>query len=270
MLESYKHSKNAFVTLTYDDEHLPPGGTLVKEHYQKFIRSIRDRGRAQGVEVRYYLCGEYGEETQRPHYHAVLFGLGPEDAEAIDQAWRRGYTFTGDLTHDSAQYVAGYVTKKMTHPESRCTEKCTHPPLAGRLPEFARMSLKPGIGALAIPDVVDVLTSDHGCDVLAEVGDVPLNLRLERKNLPLGRYLRGKLREKLHFPEKTTPPHILKQWKDEMRELRKEASAEKKASALGKYIDDSQHFKNFLIKQNAQKVLQLETKNRIFRKRKTL
>lgn len=266
MLEAFKHPQNCFVTLTYSDEHLPKGGTLVKKHYQAFLDRLRKR--ILPFTFRYYICGEYGEKSQRPHYHAALFGIGPEDAETIDQSWGLGFSHVGDLTHDSAQYIAGYVTKKMNHPASKCTPKCTHPPLASRLPEFSRMSLKPGIGAPAVPDIADVLTSPAGCDALARVGDVPHHLLLEKKQLPLGKYLRGKLRETLHFPDKKTPQASLDEWKAEMQKLHEDHKATSATKALSKYLDKRQHFKQYLIDKNAQKVLQLETKNKIFSAKK--
>lgn len=258
MLESYKHAKCAFVTLTYNEENLPNGETLKPKDLQDFLKRLRKALDPQ--RIRYFGCGEYGEISNRPHYHLAIFGVGPEDAESIDQAWGRGYSLTGDLTHDSAQYIAGYVAKKMTSPDD--------PRLGGRYPEFARMSLKPGIGATCVSDIADTLTTPQGCDALAEVGDVPHHLLLERKQIPLGKYLRGKLREKLGFPDKRSPKETLDNWKAEMQKLRKDFIDETGHSALSKYIDKTQHYKQWLIDKNAQKVLQIETKNKIFAKQK--
>lgn len=262
MLESFKHAKCTFVTVTYNEENLPPGGTLVKTHPQKFLKKLRKA--VSPLKIRHYYCGEYGEKFGRPHYHFAIFGLGPEDEKTIHKAWARGDIHVGDLTHDSAQYVAQYVTKKMNHPESKCTDKCTHTPLDGRIPEYSRMSLKPGVGALAIADIADTLTTLQGCDALAEVGDVPHHLILERKQIPLGKYLRGKLREKLGFPEKNTPKESLDAWKAEMQKLRKDFIDETGSSALSKYIDKTEHYKQWLIEKNKQKVLQIETKQKIY------
>lgn len=260
MLESYKHAKSAFVTLTYDDEiKFMTGASFAPEDPRNFLKKLRKKH-----SVRYYYCAEYGDENQRPHYHFALFGLGPEDTETIHKAWSFGDIHVGDLTKDSAQYVASYVTKKMNHPESKCTPKCKHPPLAGRLPEYSRMSLKPGIGALCIPDLADTLTTPHGCDTLADVGDVPHHLILERKQIPLGKYLRGKLREKLGFPEKNTPKHVVDEWRSQMQELQKDFKCTSRTKAFSKFIDETQYFKEWLIDKNKQKVLQIETKNKIY------
>jgi len=263
MLESYKHAKNAFVTLTYDKDKLDEKeywkiDSLCPKDLQDFLKRLRRR--VSPCPVRFFGCGEYGEESGRAHFHLAIFGLGPEDAEQIDAAWGNGFSFTGELTHDSAQYVAGYVTKKMTARDD--------PRLNGRHPEFARMSLRPGIGAAAVSDLADVLTSGPGCDALADVGDVPHALLLERKSFPLGKYIRGKLREKLNFPDKKTPREALDRWKADMQELRKDYKSTSSNSALSKYFDKTQHFKQWLIDKNAQKVLQLETKNKIFSAKK--
>ena len=71
MLESLYHDENYFVTLTYDDEHLPVDGKLHKKHYQDFLKRLR----ASSGCFRYFGCGEYGSLNKRPHYHFVLFGI---------------------------------------------------------------------------------------------------------------------------------------------------------------------------------------------------
>lgn len=198
MLESFMHDASCFVTLTYDEEHLPEGGTLVKEHYQNFLKNLRER--VGYDKIRYYFVGEYGDESGRPHYHAALFGLGPTEEAIINDSWKKGFTYTGDLTFESAQYIAGYVTKKMTHKQEKCTDRCKHPPLNGRLPEFAQASLKPGLGAEAVKIIAETLTTEHGSEIIAIEQDVPSFLKRHRKQLPLGRYLKRKLREQMGFP----------------------------------------------------------------------
>lgn len=195
VLESYKHEHSCFVTLTYSPEFLPDGQNLVPEDAQKFLKRLRKHYPPKSI--RYYLVGEYGDVTQRPHYHLLLYGVPVEDTRVIADCWSRdkkplGHVVVGTVTFESAGYVAGYVTKKLTRPDD--------PRLAGRHPEFARMSLRPGIGALAIPDICDTLYTKHGCQQLALEGDVPTVLQHGARKLPLGRYLRGKLREALDIP----------------------------------------------------------------------
>lgn len=114
------------------------------------------------------------------------------------------------LSAKSAMYIAGYVVKKMTH--------SSDPRLDGRAPEFARMSLKPGLGALALDAVVSVLVQYNL--------PVPLGLRHGKKILPLGRYLRRKLAEKISdgtedgIKKALRAPEFLQKSIEQMRVLR--------------------------------------------------
>lgn len=101
--------KAIFITLTYKDDELPIKG-LSKEHVVKFFKRLRsDIGERR---IKYFACGEYGEKG-RGHYHAIIFGLGPDDTDLIDEAWGKGWTYFGTVTFDSAAYVAGYIQKKL-------------------------------------------------------------------------------------------------------------------------------------------------------------
>lgn len=124
--EAQMHQENSFITLTYDDEHLPYGGTLVKEHFQLFMKKLR---RKYGqTEIRYYHCGEYGDTLGRPHYHACLFGIDFPDrlhhsmdnnivtytSDTLTKIWGKGFTTCGELNYETAAYTARYIMKKMT------------------------------------------------------------------------------------------------------------------------------------------------------------
>lgn len=210
VLESKCHGDNAFVTYTYDREHLPSNGSLVPEHMQLHLKRLRKA--IYPRKLRYFLAGEYGDESWRPHYHAALFGLSPVlDESIVRSTWDMGHVMVGTLTPESASYIAGYVTKKMT--------KKDDVRLAGRHPEFTRMSLKPGIGAPAMEFMARALESDHGLDWIAQNGDVPHQFLLGHQNKPLGRYLRTVLRGKLGFAEKGLPKEKLEAYKEEMRKL---------------------------------------------------
>lgn len=211
ILEALSHEASCFVTLTYSDESLPAGGTLLPSDPQKFLKRLRKA--VHPHKLRYYLVGEYGDRTFRPHYHLCIYGLSPDDYQIIADAWSIGGTpighvVVGSLTFESAAYVAGYVTKKMTSQDD--------PRLEGRYPEFARMSLNPGIGAHAMDDVANLLYTKHGSKELAETGDVPSVLRHGGKSFPLGRYLRRKLREKMDIPEPGKSNPFLAQQKEEL------------------------------------------------------
>lgn len=190
MLEARLHEHSSFWTLTYAPENVPSGGSLHPPHTQLWLKRLRKQlGPARPL--RYYLVGEYGDQTFRPHYHAALFGLSALEHELVLETWGLGLVHGGTLTTQSAQYIAGYVTKKMVNKDD--------PRLKGRYPEFARMSLRPGIGAGAARGVAEALNCSGGAKFVADSGDVPTALKHEQKSLPLGRYLRRKIREEMGF-----------------------------------------------------------------------
>lgn len=223
MLEGNLHASSVFVTLTYSDSNLPLNSspthgdlpTLNPIDYRNFLKRLRKA--TAPSKIRFYLCGEYGNKTWRPHYHAVIFNYphcsrgqtkqtitGQPDPEnccpacrLMFQTWGMGLIYMGALETSSAQYCSGYVTKKMT--------KRQDPRLLGREPEFARMSLKPGIGADFMHEVASTMLT-HDLDQTE--GDVPVSLRHGSRQLPLGRYLRKKLRVAIGRDEKT-PQHII-------------------------------------------------------------
>lgn len=159
MHEAQMHSDNCFITLTYDEKHYQPG--LNYRHFQLFMKRLRKHAKKK---VRFYMAGEYGENNGRPHFHACLFGWSPEDRQlfkklpsgsfiytsrTLEALWPFGYSSVGDLTLESAAYVARYVMKKITGPGADAHYWSLNP-LTGELvqiePEFNKMSLKPGIG----------------------------------------------------------------------------------------------------------------------------
>jgi hypothetical protein len=160
MHEASLYKQNSFVTLTYNDEHLKP--SLDYSDYQKFMKRLRKA--FSGQEVRFYMCGEYGEQNRRPHFHACLFNVDFQDktvwrkdrgnyiyrSELLERLWPFGFSSIGELTFQSAAYVARYVMKKQTGFRSEEAYKYTDPETGEVLdltPEFNKMSLKPGIGA---------------------------------------------------------------------------------------------------------------------------
>lgn len=108
----------SFVTLTYDDAHVPTlpcsHFTLVKSDLQKFFKRLR-KDLDSETKIKYYACGEYGDTFKRPHYHCIIFGLGPSDLPLIQQNWPYGFVKIGTVTQDSINYVTGYVRKKYNH-----------------------------------------------------------------------------------------------------------------------------------------------------------
>lgn len=157
---------SSFVTLTYAPERLK-SWSLRYADFQDFMKRLRfHRGRC-----RFFMCGEYGEQCGRPHFHTLLFGMDFPDkkvlkelstgerlysSEELDTLWSHGYTSIGSVTMESAQYVARYAQKSLTgadeHWQRRRVTGCdayvdVETGEVLRVPEFIRMSLKPGIGA---------------------------------------------------------------------------------------------------------------------------
>lgn len=99
-----------FVTLTYADIHLQTDKlSLRKKDLQDFFKRLRHK-----KSFKYYACGEYGENTFRPHYHAIVFGLSLEDKSLVQEVWDMGMVHIGTVTYDSCRYVAQYIDKKLS------------------------------------------------------------------------------------------------------------------------------------------------------------
>ena len=154
---------NSFLTLTYAPEHLPAFGNLRKRDFQKFIKRLRENTKQK---IRYYMCGEYGDKTNRPHYHAILFGYTFPDLELVNvrkgnrvytskflqQNWQLGQCEIGSVTFKSAGYVARYILKKQTGDADEVFKRYViihcDGTMTARHNEYTAMSLKPGIGKL--------------------------------------------------------------------------------------------------------------------------
>lgn len=204
MLEAGLYADNSFITLTYAEDPV----SLVPRHHRQFMDGLRKR--LSPLRVRFYMVGEYGDQNQRPHFHYVLFGYPacgrfarPKKSfrccaacDLIEDVWGKGHIKNLPLEIGSARYVARYVVKKMTRYDD--------PRLGNRHPEFARMSLRPGIGHGVLAAVAATITRYN---LLTPQGDVPVTLRHGDQEWPLGRYLRKQLRKTLGLDERT--PHAL-------------------------------------------------------------
>jgi len=203
MLESETHGDSSFLTLTYNDDNIPLTdrglGSLDPNHTKNFWKRLRKA--IHPIQIRYYAVGEYGDDTMRPHYHAALFGFAclgkiqrPETGlechckhcQLVKKKWTHGNVTLDDLVPTSAAYIAGYVIKKMTSP--------TDPRLEGRYPEFSRQSQ--GIARDVVPDIVESLLSEYG-HLAFQNGDIPHTFLRGNSSIPLGRYLRSKIRKGL-------------------------------------------------------------------------
>lgn len=166
--ENRLHECSSFITLTYRDDKLPPGGSLRIKDFQDFMKRFR---KDQGTRLRFFHCGEYGEKRRRPHYHAIIFGESFDDwgdcydveraakgdidyitwsSRRLDRLWPFGLNRVGRVTFESCAYVARYVTKKITGPAARVAYDVvdyTTGEVTELAPEYATMSRRPGIGA---------------------------------------------------------------------------------------------------------------------------
>lgn len=147
--------RNIFVTFTYRDEELIHGGAehgiLVPRHLTLFWKRLRK----YGAKFRYFACGEYGDQSSRPHYHAIIFGYDFQDkkyhstkggtvyyySDVLNRLWGHGDCIIGDATFESASYVARYVMKKRLGKTKETYAQ------EGISPEFVVMSRRPGIGS---------------------------------------------------------------------------------------------------------------------------
>lgn len=247
MLEAMQYQDNAFVTLTYDNESVPllenGSPTLVPRHLQLFLKRLRHH---MPTKLRFFAVGEYGNETWRPHYHLGLFNFRNcfrgetrkslsgrclwtgccSQCELVGSVWRSHET-SGDIeirALDSAKsgYLAGYVTKKMT--------KGSDARLLGRHPEFSRQSRRPGVGSTAIAALASTIESyvdPH------DLKDVPIILHQGKNNaLPLGRYLRNKLRLELGLGEGAPEDAIREAWNEQVLPMLQMAKTDKEAPSL--------------------------------------
>lgn len=275
MLEAAQWSDNCFATLTYDDEHLPTfnatayGGpdvlaTLAPVDTQLWLKRLRKA--LAPSRFRFFLVGEYGEESWRPHYHVALFnvpscrrgstGFGMvkpswarccASCQVVGETWGKGNVLLGSLEASSAQYICGYVTKKMTRRDDYR--------LLGREPEFSRQSNQNGgLGKSAMWEVASQLMAFN---LDQTQGDVPVALRHGSRSLPLGRYLRRELRSMIG-KEKNAPESTLEEIKEEMRPLR-EAAFEASEPLKAHYQESVQG-----------KVLNFKSRSRIFKGKRHL
>ena len=167
--ESFYHKYNWYLTLTYDPEHLPENRSLCKSDLQDFWKRLRYYN-SKGLSFldenfKYFACGEYGDDTLRPHYHALCFGLNlVEDdlvfykyhnghplwnSSLLDSIWQKGFVTVGVLCEATCSYVARYTYKKMTLEPADLLDFYN---AAGVEREFTVMSRRPGIASEWIKD----------------------------------------------------------------------------------------------------------------------
>lgn len=188
LLENNACKSSAFVCLTYDDDNLPPGAILCKPDLQKYIKRIRKSH--EPTKLRYFAVGEYGNYPYyRPHYHLAIFSDSLIDPNDINNSWHYGFTQIGDISKDSAAYIAGYCVKKLTARNDPYVDI-----LSQVQPEFTTMSKQQGgIGLPAIKKLAEILKNNKFFDKKK----ILKQLSIGGKIYPLGRYLMNKLMDEL-------------------------------------------------------------------------
>lgn len=268
LLESYLHPASSFITLTYEQSYAPYKDIdynvpiLCKKDVQDFLKRLRDdfqrNSGFSGGQIRYYFAGEYGPKGHLPHYHGILFGVSPFELDdqwmyyagrsgpfkpnycrpsRLYNNWKWGIVHVGEVTRESIQYCAGYVLKKLTRKGD------------GLEPEFQLMSRRPGIGALAVPDIARVLqkvSRDCGQPYSGK------EIHIGGKSYPLGRYLLSQLR---NVSDLDTG---LDSYTESLRDIFRAAKSQ------------GDYFGEFLTSSTEQKYLNLEAKQKVFDKRNKL
>lgn len=260
LLEFYEQGEKAsFVTLTYADQNFPFSETgnpvLCKRDLQLWIKRIRKK---YGQGIRYYAAGEYGSKTRRPHYHIILFGLSPDELDPdwfyfggksgpfrpnycrsspLYESWQHGIVHIGEVTPHSIQYVAGYVTKKLTKKERENL---------GVSPEFALMSRRPGLGISAVAEIARSL---HKVSQNSPTALPSRELVVASKRWPLGRYLLHKL---------SIVSDISSGFEEYYRSMQ---------DAYRESVRQHRDFLEYLVETDNQAFLNLETKEHMFHER---
>lgn len=202
MHEAKLHDRKCFVTLTYAPEHIPASNSVSRREMQLFMKRLR---KECGHSIRFFACGEYGDDGQRPHYHLMLFGIDFSAdrtlwrksgsghllyrSPTLEKLWPFGFSEIGSVTKQSAAYVARYVLKKRGGKLAESYYTRPHPATGELLrvdPEFIQMSNRPGIG--------------HGWYELYAGDAFPSDfLIMDGKRVPVPRYYQKKLEEKEKF-----------------------------------------------------------------------
>jgi hypothetical protein len=269
LLENRLHDHACWISLTYNNEYVPHSyynrktgeifegppesfNTLSPLDLELFIKKVRKQ--LPPKSLRYYICGEYGEDFSRPHYHCIFFGFnGRTMLPIVQDAWSTPYTKNPlgfvrldaeYLTPDIAQYTCGYTVKKMT--------KTTDERLNGRYPEFTRHSL--GIGRGAAAALARALDTESGWSSINTMVDIPRVLGFDGRSWPIDRYLR-----ELILDELSVKPQLQKagfdRYKKEMRALQFRHKPDPRFASSLDYILTKQYSS-----ETAQKILNTESK----------
>lgn len=204
----------------------------MKEHFQKFMKRLR---KFTGYKIRFFHCGEYGSITNRPHYHAIIFGMDFADkkfhsttkgghdtftSETLERLWGFGHCMIGSVTPDSVRYVSSYILKKVIGEGQQKHYEVILPngEIVDRLPPYVTMSRRPGIGEGWLRRFKgDVFPDDSAIDKGRALGVPRYYSRLyfrenpeEEKTYKLRRKRKAKAGKKHQTPERLEVRHKVK------------------------------------------------------------
>lgn len=172
------HKASVFATLTYDDDHIPIDKSLNPSHLTTFFKNLRAKNDHHGNDpIKYFACGEYGDQRGRPHYHAIIYGhIGIEHPEnrrerpsrsgdpqysnpLFSSTWPHGELLFSEHNFETAAYVARYILKKV-----QGASQALH--YGTKTPEFQRCSKGLGKGHIVADDgtpvwLGDIYPADH-------------------------------------------------------------------------------------------------------------
>lgn len=219
-----KTSESAwFLTLTYNDDNLPRSHEsftpiLNPKDVRRYWARLRAT-RGGGLKFRYYLCGEYGDRTLRPHYHAILF-FGPANPapadleETLDRYWGKGHTLLAEANEQTFSYVSHYIIKKAKH-------------LEFEVPEYQTMSRNPALGTDFIHKLGDLYLNSKALQAdLETTEDVRNCFRYNGQVWPIDPFMRNKLRDYVGVPRLRSERHegmtldevLTRNWRDQPTE----------------------------------------------------
>lgn len=206
-VKDYTIDEIQFVTLTYSDENLPVyvdfdeygevvgiTPTLMKRDVQTFMKRLRKR---LDYPIRYFFVGEYGSRTERPHYHAIIYGLKTADAYKVKQCWNNGFVLVKPFFNETTVYVAGYIQKKLF---GKVHYKDKQAP-------FLLCSQKLGLNFVLQPDILEQIKRDP---------DHCIYVNGYKRGLP--RYLRRKLVELGHIAD-TSYDELVDRYEEKARDF---------------------------------------------------
>lgn len=280
MMEARLHEKTLWTTITYNDDFLPKSyfdpntgqvfegdtkgfSTLHPEDVELFLKRVRKKLPPRSF--RFFLCGEYGEDNIRPHYHLCVFGHGEEILPLLQRSWtcpvtKKPYGLIdrishGPITWQNARYTAKYNLKKLTRKDDKRLE--------GRFPEFTRSSK--GLGMGFVKRFADALRNSSGYAHILATGDIPRQVRTDGRTWPLDRYLREKILEELGI-KNALLQYGQEKFQKEMSALSLRAELNPKFKTAGQitpYVLEKQY-----IEENRQRVLNTEKRAQLFMKGK--